>query len=121
MRSERLEHPLGPTYCVQQDDRAAPRTNLRAPCRLLSLDPHPVGFHDRLRRQGTRIDVNIAPDKVDPAGTRLPESLGTGDYQAVVRDSLRELFPEATSHADRRALSKARLERTLGTCSPRAR
>ena len=51
------------------------------------------------------LDVNIAPDKVDPAGTRLPESLSTGDYQAVVRDSLRELFPEATSRADRRALS----------------
>src|SRR6185436_15210923 len=51
------------------------------------------------------LDVNIAPDKVDPAGTRLPESLSTGDYQAVVRDSLRDLFPEATSRADRRALS----------------
>ena len=51
------------------------------------------------------IDVNIAPDKVDPAGTRLPESLSTGDYQAVVRDSLRDLFSEATSRADRRALS----------------
>ena len=51
------------------------------------------------------LDVNIAPDKVDPAGTRLPESLSTGDYQAVVRDSLRDRFPEATSRADRRALS----------------
>jgi len=51
------------------------------------------------------LNVNIAPDKVDPAGTRLPESLSTGDYQAVVRDSLRDLFPEATSRADRRALS----------------
>ena len=51
------------------------------------------------------IDVNIAPEKVDPAGTRLPESLSTGDYQAVVRDSLRDLFPEVTSRADRRALS----------------
>ena len=51
------------------------------------------------------IDVKIAPDKVDPAGTRLPESLSTGDYQAVVRDSLRDLFPEASSRADRRALN----------------
>ncbi|NJM91366.1 MAG: phosphate ABC transporter permease PstA [Rhodospirillaceae bacterium] len=51
------------------------------------------------------LDVNIAADKVDPAGTRLPESLSTGDYQAVARDSLRDLFPEATSRADRRALN----------------
>ena len=51
------------------------------------------------------LDVNIAADKVDPAGTRLPESLSTGDYQAVVRDSLRDLFPEASSRADRRALN----------------
>jgi phosphate transport system permease protein len=52
------------------------------------------------------LDVNIAADKVDPAGTRLPESLSTGDYQAVVRDALRDLFPEVTSRADRRALGE---------------
>jgi phosphate transport system permease protein len=51
------------------------------------------------------LDVNIAADQVDPAGTRLPESLGTGDYQAVVRDSLRDLFPEVSARADRRALA----------------
>jgi phosphate transport system permease protein len=51
------------------------------------------------------LDVNIDPAKVDPANTRLPESLSTGDYQAVVRDALRELFPEVSSRADRRALN----------------
>ena len=51
------------------------------------------------------LDVTIDPAKVDPQNTRLPESLMLGDYQAVVRDSLRGLFPEVDSRADRRALN----------------
>ncbi|HJR22697.1 MAG TPA: phosphate ABC transporter permease PstA [Dongiaceae bacterium] len=51
------------------------------------------------------LDVTIDPAKVDPQDTRLPESLMLGDYQAVVRDSLRGLFPEVDSRADRRALN----------------
>jgi phosphate transport system permease protein len=51
------------------------------------------------------LDVMIDPAKVDPQNTRLPESLVQGDYQAVVRDSLRGLFPAVESRADRRALN----------------
>jgi phosphate transport system permease protein len=51
------------------------------------------------------LDVTIDPAKVDPQNTRLPESLAQGDYQAVVRESLRGLFPEVDSRADRRALN----------------
>ena len=51
------------------------------------------------------LDVNIDPAKVDPQNTRLPESLAQGDYQAVVRDSLRGLFPEIETRADRKALN----------------
>lgn len=51
------------------------------------------------------LDVAIDPAKVDPQNTRLPESLAQGDYQAVVRESLRGLFPEVDSRADRRALN----------------
>jgi phosphate transport system permease protein len=51
------------------------------------------------------LDVTIDPAEVDPANTRLPESLATGDYQAVVRESLRGLFPEVDTRADRRALN----------------
>ncbi|HJT12048.1 MAG TPA: phosphate ABC transporter permease PstA [Dongiaceae bacterium] len=51
------------------------------------------------------LEVTIDPAKVDPQNTRLPESLILGDYQAVVRDSLRGLFPEVDSRADRRALN----------------
>src|SRR6185312_14079417 len=50
------------------------------------------------------LDVVIDPAKVDPQSTRLPESLAQGDYQAVVRDALRGLFPDISSRADRRAL-----------------
>ena len=52
------------------------------------------------------LDVNIDPAQVDPANTRLPESLAQGNYQAVVRESLRGLFPEVESRADRRALGE---------------
>jgi phosphate transport system permease protein len=51
------------------------------------------------------LDVNIDPAEVDPQNTRLPESLSQGNYQAVVRESLRGLFPEVSSRADRRALN----------------
>jgi phosphate transport system permease protein len=51
------------------------------------------------------LDVNIDPAEVDPANTRLPESLWQGNYQAVVRDALRGLFPDVESRADRRALN----------------
>ena len=50
------------------------------------------------------LDVTIDPAKVDPDNTRLPKSLARGDYQAVVRDALRNLFPDVTARADRRAL-----------------
>ncbi len=51
------------------------------------------------------LDVNIDAAKVDPAGNRSADSLSGGDYLAVVRESLRGLFPEVESRADRRALS----------------
>ncbi|HEY1385075.1 MAG TPA: phosphate ABC transporter permease PstA [Dongiaceae bacterium] len=52
------------------------------------------------------LDVAIDPAKVDPDNTRLPESLARGDYQAVVRDALRDLFPNVTARADRKALGE---------------
>ncbi|HEX6119132.1 MAG TPA: phosphate ABC transporter permease PstA [Dongiaceae bacterium] len=50
------------------------------------------------------LDVTIDPAKVDPDNTRLPDSLARGDYQGVVRDALRKLFPDVTARVDRRAL-----------------
>jgi phosphate transport system permease protein len=51
------------------------------------------------------LDVPIDPAEVDPQNNRLPESLAQGNYQAVVREALRGLFPEVESRADRRALN----------------
>lgn len=51
------------------------------------------------------LDVTIDPSRADPAGDRSADSLWTGDYQAMVRDALRGLFPEIESRADRRALN----------------
>ena len=55
----------------------------------------------------TRIVLDVAIDAalVDPAGDRSADSLRGGDYQALVRDSLRGLVPEVAARADRRALA----------------
>jgi phosphate transport system permease protein len=45
------------------------------------------------------IDVPVSAEKVDP------KSPAAGDFDAVVRDALRALFPAVTSRADRKALS----------------
>jgi phosphate transport system permease protein len=45
------------------------------------------------------IDVPVSAEKVDPKSPR------SGDFDAVVRDGLRALFPSVTSRADRKALS----------------
>ncbi len=45
------------------------------------------------------IDVPVSAEKVDP------KSPASGDFDAVVRDALRALFPNVTSRADRKALS----------------
>ena len=50
------------------------------------------------------LDVTISPADVDPAGKGDPEALRAGDYQAVVRNTLRARFPNVTSRTDRRAL-----------------
>lgn len=42
---------------------------------------------------------------LDPQGTRDPKTLLSADYDALIRDKLRALFPSATSRADRKALN----------------
>jgi phosphate transport system permease protein len=41
---------------------------------------------------------------IDPAGTRDPETLANADYAALVRASLRGLFPQVEGRRDLRAL-----------------
>ncbi|MBW2232500.1 MAG: phosphate ABC transporter permease PstA [Deltaproteobacteria bacterium] len=50
------------------------------------------------------MEIYFDPELVDPAGQRTPESLGAGNYAALVKRRLRELFPEVTGRKDERRL-----------------
>ena len=52
-----------------------------------------------------QLEFNLEPEVVDPDGDGSEASLRAGNYLAVVRNSLYELFPEVSSRSDRRALS----------------
>jgi phosphate transport system permease protein len=52
-----------------------------------------------------QLEFNLDPEVVDPEGDGSEASLRAGNYLAVVRNSLYDLFPEVTSRSDRRALS----------------
>jgi phosphate transport system permease protein len=52
-----------------------------------------------------KLEFNLDPAVVDPDGDGSEASLRAGNYLAVVRNSLYDLFPEVTSRGDRRALS----------------
>ena len=53
-----------------------------------------------------KLEFNLDPAVVDPEGNGSEASLRTGNYLAVVRNSLYGLFPEVTGRSDRRALSR---------------
>jgi phosphate transport system permease protein len=56
-------------------------------------------------RQGyLQLEVFFDPESIDPAGTRKLEDLYMADYQALVRASLRERFPEVEGRANLRKL-----------------
>jgi len=50
------------------------------------------------------LDVYFDPDIIDPHGTRNPEVLAAADYTALIKSSLRELFPEVRSRGEKRRL-----------------
>jgi phosphate transport system permease protein len=52
-----------------------------------------------------RLDIRFDPEVLDPAGRREPEALAAADYQALIRASLAEIFPEVTDRRERRELS----------------
>jgi phosphate transport system permease protein len=57
-----------------------------------------------LRQTRVLLDVELTAVAIDPDGTRDPAVLAAADYQRVVRDALRALFPDVESRADLRAL-----------------
>ncbi len=50
------------------------------------------------------LELNLNEQRLDPTGERDPETLLRANYQALIRDALLEIFPDATSRRDRRAL-----------------
>ncbi len=51
-----------------------------------------------------RLSIHFDPQELDPEGTRSPEVLGRANYDALVRGSLRELFPGVEGRRERRQL-----------------
>jgi len=50
------------------------------------------------------LEIYFDPALIDPSGERTPESLGAGDYSALVKRRLSELFPDVTGRKDKRRL-----------------
>lgn len=49
-------------------------------------------------------DVKVDPTEIDPNGTKDPATLRAGDYQSLVRNELRAIFPDVTDRIGRRLL-----------------
>ncbi|HXC60646.1 MAG TPA: phosphate ABC transporter permease PstA [Steroidobacteraceae bacterium] len=52
------------------------------------------------------LDIFYDPAVIDPDGQRSPDALASANYNTLVRNALRELFPDVQERADLRALSQ---------------
>ncbi len=50
------------------------------------------------------LKVNIAASEIDPKGSRNPDEIRAADFQALVRNALREQFPDVRDRVGRRQL-----------------
>ena len=53
-----------------------------------------------------QLEVYFDPEVLDPQGTRDIEAIVRADFRQLVREPLRQMFPEVTSRRDKRALYK---------------
>ncbi|MCZ7564392.1 MAG: phosphate ABC transporter permease PstA [Burkholderiales bacterium] len=51
-----------------------------------------------------RLDVTLDAARIDPQGNRDPEALRRADYNELIRDQLRAMFPDVSGRRDRLAL-----------------
>ncbi len=51
-----------------------------------------------------RLEIDFAPQIIDPDGRRNPDDLSLADYSALWKKSLRQLFPEVESREELRSL-----------------
>ena len=52
------------------------------------------------------LDVHLDAEEIDPQGTRDPAAMRQANYQALVRQGLRDIFPDVKSRRDKRTLSR---------------
>lgn len=52
------------------------------------------------------LEIRFDPELIDPSGARTAESLGAGDYSAVVKTALRKHFPDVTDRKGLRDLDR---------------
>jgi phosphate transport system permease protein len=50
------------------------------------------------------LEVDLKAETIDPAGTRDPRALLRADYQTLVKEALRDLFPEVMDRREKRKL-----------------
>ncbi len=50
------------------------------------------------------MNITVDPAEIDPKGSRNPDDIRAGDFQALVRDWLRTEFPDAKDRVQRRQL-----------------
>jgi phosphate transport system permease protein len=53
-----------------------------------------------------QLPIYFDPDTLDPEGAREPEQLARANYTALIREALREAFPEVSGRREKRALYK---------------
>ena len=58
------------------------------------------------RQTWVKLPVFFDPQVIDPKGTGDEETIGAADYGALVKASVRSLFPEVSGRRDRRELGK---------------
>jgi phosphate transport system permease protein len=72
---------------------------------ILFLDIFLKG-HTAFQQTWLRLEIQYDATVIDPAGTRKPDDLAFADYSALVKQSLRDVFPEVTERKARRELYK---------------
>jgi phosphate transport system permease protein len=53
-----------------------------------------------------RLDIPLDEQRLDPEGTRDPQAIARADYSGLVKQALRDMFPDVTNRRERRALYK---------------
>ena len=58
------------------------------------------------RQTAIELEIHFDAEKIDPEGTRELATLRAADYQGLVKQAVRDLFPETTKRKDKKKLYK---------------